>query len=496
MAFTTQTFLFFFFPICMLVYYAAIAAEKIKPFSVFLKRIRLADLSLIAMGMIFYAWACFDDVLRLFVYILAVYAAGVWIYKTRVEGLFLTLRGENGKEKKIRLSVPVLLLCVSVLLFVLAEYKYGAAFVRIWNFIFRAELTATSVAAPLGISFLTFSAISYLADIAEGKAKAGSLIDCMLYLSFFPKVISGPIVLWRDFDGGGERKIDLEGISQGALRIMSGFAKKLIIADTFGALISSATASAIDTPTALGFALLYMLQIYYDFSGYSDIAIGLSSMLGFRLRENFDYPYLSCSVTEFWRRWHISLGTWFREYVYIPLGGNRRGKKRQILNILIVFLLTGLWHGVGFAFVAWGLIHGVCNAAERWMSNKAFYQKTPRFVKWFVTMTVLFFSWQLFRTGSITETKDYILLMLGVRKMENIPYTWQYYFDKRIVFLLIVSLLGATLLGLPRVRFLRERAENTKVGYIGKQLALLALFAISVLFMVNSTYNPFLYFQF
>lgn len=496
MAFTTQTFLFFFFPICMLVYYAAAFAEKQKFFHSFFKKIRLTDIALIGIGMVFYAWACFDDVLRLLVYIFAVYVAGVWIAKTRGEGSYLSIHTEENGEKRVGISALLLFLFVSVLVFILAKYKYASSFLKIWNFLFKTDVSSSSVMVPLGLSFLTFSAISYLADIARGKAEAGSLIDCMLYLSFFPKVISGPIVLWQDFEGMGERRIDLENISYGILRMMSGFAKKLIIADTFGALISSATANAIDTLTALGISLLYMLQIYYDFSGYSDIALGLSAILGYRFKENFDYPYLSSSITEFWRRWHISLGTWFREYVYIPLGGNKKGKRKQILNILIVFFLTGIWHGVGYAFVAWGLIHGACNAAERWMSNKTFYQKTPRLVKWLVTMTILFFSWQLFRIGSISETKDYILLAIGLRHMENIPYTWQYYFDKRIVLLVIVAVLGATLFGLPRVRSLRERAESTRVGYIGKQLALLALFAISVLFMVNSTYNPFLYFQF
>lgn len=501
MLFTTQTFLFFFLPACLLFYYLAYVLEKRGRLAAFFTRCRVTDLVLIAFGAGFYAWACVDDAVRFFVYIVCVYIGGLILARLGKDGyaLLLTKDTEEGirKEKKVGISLLALFLMLALALFVLIRYKYSEPFSKLFHFFLGSAGGGSGLAAPLGISFITFSTVSYLVDIYKGKAKAGNLLDCALYLSFFPKVISGPIVLWRDFDGQSREKVvTLGGVSDGVSRLMLGFAKKLILADTFGALIATATASSIDTPTVLFVSLLYMLQIYFDFSGYSDIAIGISSMLGFCMKENFDFPYLSCSVTEFWRRWHISLGTWFREYVYIPLGGNRKGKWRTVLNILIVFFLTGLWHGVGYAFLLWGLIHGVCNAAEKLLADNTFYQKTPRAVKWILTMLVLFFSWQLFRLGSITETKNWVLLMLGVHKMENIPYTWRYYMDTRMIVLTVVALLGAAIPGFSRVRAAREKIVATPVGYAVTRLLLAALFAVSILFMVNSTYHPFLYFQF
>ena len=348
----------------------------------------------------------------------------------------------------------------------------------------------------MGISFITFSAISYLADIYMGKDKAGNLIDCVLYLVFFPKVVSGPIILWRDFSKQiPTRQISLNSITNGVNRIMIGFAKKLIFADTFGACIASA-ASAIDVPTAWGIALLYMIQIYYDFSGYSDIAIGLASMLGYTFYDNFNFPYLSLSITEFWRRWHISLGTWFREYIYFPLGGSRRGKKRAIANVAIVFILTGIWHGAGWTYMLWGAINGICNIVEKLVSDKTWYQKTPKIVKWFGTMGVTFFCWELFRFNDMSACTQWFKIMFGLTRFTDISHTWQYYFDLRMIVLVMVAIIGATVFGLPKIQAIYHRSIQKPCVFLIHQIVIIALFVIAILFMVNSTYSPFIYFQY
>lgn len=243
-----------------------------------------------------------------------------------------------------------------------------------------------SLVAPLGISFLTFSAISYIVDIYRGNATSGSLIDCMLFLSFFPKIISGPIILWKDFQAQINNisisfNMNIEGIN----RIMIGFAKKVILADSFGVCLNLISLTNVDRITAIGGVFLYMLQIYYDFSGYSDIAIGISYLLGFKVKENFNFPYRSISISEFWRRWHISLGTWFREYIYIPLGGSHGSLNKTLRNLAIVFALTGIWHGAGFNYILWGGINAIFAIAERLFRNNTYYIKTPKIIKYVIT---------------------------------------------------------------------------------------------------------------
>ncbi len=281
-------------------------------------------------------------------------------------------------------------------------------------FSFGHSGSKASVVAPIGISFITFSAISYLADIRRGDADCKSLIDCALYLCFFPKVISGPIVLWKDFSPQcGAKKLTLDKAFEGVERIMTGFAKKLIIADTFGACIAKTAAAAIDVPTAWGVNLLFMFQLYFDFSGYSDIAVGLGKLLGYEMKENFNFPYLSTSITDFWRRWHISLGTWFKEYIYIPLGGSRKGKARTVINLAAVFLLTGLWHGASWTFVLWGLINGLFRILEKLAENSGLYKAIPSVVKWLVTTVIVYFCWIVFRFTDLKELSDWFGLMFS-----------------------------------------------------------------------------------
>lgn len=498
MAFTTQTFIFVFFPICILLYYLCELLQAKAHFSEYLTRSRLRDLCLIGISACFYMWACFDDIVLFAVYIIVIYFLGrsveqVW---EKNFSMIVACKDQPENTRYISLAALFLLLSVAIPVYILIHFKYTTLITTVWNFLFKDAIPLKSYLAPLGISFITFSAISYLADIYKGKAGAGNVLDCALYLLFFPKVVSGPIVLWRDFAGQiADRKISLDLVCAGANRIMTGFAKKLILADTFGACIASASGS-IDVPTAWGLSLLYMLQIYFDFSGYSDIAIGLSNMLGFNFQENFNFPYLSLSITEFWRRWHISLGTWFREYIYFPLGGSKKGRKRAIINVAIVFILTGIWHGAGWTYMLWGIINGICNIAEKLISDKVWYKKTPNAVKWICTMGVTFFCWQLFRFDDITSCIQWLKIMFGQADFANIPYTWQYYFDLRIIVLMFIAVIGATLFGLPKIQSLYQRVIQKAYGYAVYQLIIIVLFVVSILFMVNATYSPFIYFQY
>lgn len=479
MLFTTQIFLFVFLPVCLAAYYLTLLLQRTRLGS-FLRRVRAADLVLVAAGCGFYLWACFDDLFRFLAYI-----AVVWLIGRGIE-----------RQKSARAAKGFLIAGVGFALFVLVAFSYRETATGLWNFFFKASLPESSAAAPLGLSFITFSAISYLADIQSGRAGAGNLLDCALYLTFFPKVVSGPIVLWRDFrESIAERRISLAGISDGASRVMIGFAKKLILADTFGAALA-AMSEAVDLPTAWFAGLLYMLQIYFDFSGYSDIAIGLSGMLGFSMKENFNFPYLSRSITEFWRRWHISLGTWFREYVYIPLGGSRRGTRRTAINVMIVFLLTGVWHGAGWGYLLWGLGNGLCNVVEKRIGGTKLYQKTPGFFKWLFTMLVTFFGWEIFRFGSLRDALRFAAVQFGLKRFAEIPYTWRYYLDARIVVFALIGIFFATVWGLPKVQAGYRRFAATKGGYLVRQLAVVLLFLLSILFLVNSKYSPFLYFQY
>ena len=498
MAFTTQIFIFVFLPVCIIIYYLVALLQYKGIAASFLRKCRAMDLALIGISCVFYMWACFDDVFRFLIYILIVYLLGLLIQRKGEKdcGIALVKRDSDENKRFISLSFIILIAAIAFVTFVLIHFKYTTLLASVWNFLFKDNMVGKSIVAPLGISFITFSAISYLADIYMGKAKAGNFIDCVLYLSFFPKVVSGPIVLWRDFKGQIEdRKISLQLVSDGISRIMIGFAKKLILADTFGACIASMS-EAIDVTTAFGIALLYMLQIYYDFSGYSDIAIGLSNMLGFSFKENFNFPYLSCSITEFWRRWHISLGTWFREYIYFPLGGSRVSKTRTIVNIGVVFLLTGIWHGAGWTYMLWGIINGLCNIIEKLLADNKLYQKTPKVIKWLLTMIVTYFCWELFRFSNFDDCKEWFTVMFGQKQFNNIPYGWQYYFDTQMITLMITGILGATLFGMPKVQAAYERVVKTKLGYLMQQIVFIILFIIALMFMVNAKYSPFIYFQY
>ncbi len=303
MGFTTQIFIFVFLPLYLAAYYGALALERLGRFGRQLEKLGLHDWVLIAASLSFYGWSCFDGMFRLLLYMLLVYMFGLVIGKTWNSDPAILSQNESVTFQKDPVQKAVTFFLVMIIVFFLVYSKYWPQVVAIWNWLFVTQVPVRSITAPLAISFLTFSSVSYLVDISRGRAASGSLRECMLYLSFFPKLISGPTVLWKDFHGQiPERKVKLDALAQGITRIMAGFAKKVLIADTLGACIVKIPETMIDSPTAWISAFLYMLQIYYDFAGYSDIAIGLAKLFGFEIKENFHFPYCSTSIGEFWRR--------------------------------------------------------------------------------------------------------------------------------------------------------------------------------------------------
>ncbi|MFR8226463.1 MAG: MBOAT family O-acyltransferase [Lachnospirales bacterium] len=461
MLFSSQVFLWFFLPLVFLLYFAA-------------PGLKIKNTILLLFSLFFYAWGEPRYIVLMLVSICLNYLFGLAI--------------EKAGEKK-RLRTGLLWLCVAVNLGLLGYFKYFNFFLQIGNRLFGKEVLAyRDIALPIGISFYTFQAMSYVVDVWRGENKAQkNLWNLALYISFFPQLIAGPIVKYHDIEQQlTVRKTDLSGFCYGIKRFCYGLGKKVIISNSMALAadqIYGLPFEHIGTALAWWGVGLYTLQIYFDFSGYSDMAIGLGRMFGFRFMENFNYPYLSRSVTEFWRRWHISLSTWFREYVYIPLGGNRKGRYRTYLNLFLVFCLTGLWHGASLNFVFWGIYYGILIVLERMTGKKP---------GWLGTMFLVVIGWLMFRVTSMRG----ILILL---KNMFIPcaglYPVSLYVTKKTV---VLAAAGILLCG-PLQAFvpqLKERLyDEDKIGILDI-LAMAGIFGYSMLLLISSTYNPFIYFRF
>ncbi|MEG1126861.1 MAG: MBOAT family O-acyltransferase, partial [Oscillospiraceae bacterium] len=352
---------------------------------------------------------------------------------------------------------------------------------------------------PIGISFYTFQAMSYILDLYKGEIKVQkSWFSLALYISFFPQLIAGPIVQYSDVQTAlHSRTITARDTSYGIKRFIYGLAKKVILANAFAAAADEIFGLAPDnfgTALAWSGAILYSLQIYYDFSGYSDMAIGLGSMFGFTFPENFNYPYISASVTEFWRRWHISLSSWFKKYVYIPLGGNRKGTRRTLINLFIVFLLTGLWHGANWQFVAWGAYYGVLLIIERVFLRKVLENKYLKYFSNIYTLLAIIVGWVIFRAPGLKAGISTVL-KLFIPTSGNSAYPVSRYIDARLMFLIIVGVLGCGIVQsiFPKFKVLLYNKERI---YLVECIFELALLFICVMLLVSNTYNPFIYFRF
>ncbi|WP_020604327.1 MBOAT family O-acyltransferase [Spirosoma spitsbergense] len=373
--------------------------------------------------------------------------------------------------------------------------------------LFKVDTTVFSaIALPIGISFYTFQGISYTLDIYWGRIRANrSFIEFGAYVAMFPHQIAGPIVRYADIAPElAQRTVTLEKFGIGAERFIIGLAKKLLLANTFAAVadtVFNANPATYPAETAWLGAVAYSLQIYFDFSGYSDMAIGLGKMVGFDFKENFNYPYSARSIQDFWRRWHISLSTWFRDYVYIPLGGNRVGRVRTYVNLFIVFFVTGLWHGASWSFIVWGLYHGAFLALERAGLSKWLGRVWPLFSHLY-TLLIVLVGWVFFRADNLSSAIDYLQKMAGMGKVTQTILPLSYFTTVELGLTLLLGIIFS----MPAYHFLhrlRARIEPAFVNSITPYVlstvyivGLFGLFIVSVMYMAANTYNPFIYFRF
>ena len=471
MVFSSIPFLFFFLPLCLLLYYAV-------PFS-------MKNGILLVFSLIFYAWG--EPI-----YIL------LMLFATLVDYTNGLLMERFGTTKITR----TLFLCSSIVvnLSVLAFFKYADFLIITMNGLFGTKFSTLGLGLPVGISFFTFQTMSYIIDLYRKEVETEhNYFTYLTYVSMFPQLVAGPIVRFSDINAELHKRTLLRSeIEAGLLRFMQGLFKKVLIANQVGALweeLRIIEASQISVTMAWIGAVCFTLQLYFDFSAYSDMAIGMGWMLGFHFNENFNYPLSSISVTDFWRRWHISLSTWFRDYVYIPLGGNRKGVLKQLRNMAVVWFLTGLWHGAAWNFVLWGIYYGILLAFEKFLWGKGL-AKLPKLVQHLYALLIVVFGFVIFTFDDMAALRTYLTSMLG---MAGNPL-----FDTEVFWYLGnygVVLIASCILAFPVYPWLKAKIScmGTAVTTITSALSMLgymALFLLATAYLVNDTYNPFLYFRF
>lgn len=469
MVYSSAVFLLLFLPMVLLIYYAVPD--------------RLRNPVLLVASLIFYAWG--EPI-----YILIMLFSTVFDYGN---GLLLERLDASGKSDKRKY---VLLLSVVVNLGLLCFFKYTDFVIGSVNSLTNAGLSLLHIALPVGISFYTFQTLSYTIDVYRREVKAQrNILDFGMYICMFPQLIAGPIVKYRDIEGQmNHRVINADCACSGIFRFVIGLGKKVLLANSLGVVWDEI--SALDgrqaALTSLIGAAAYMLQIYFDFSGYSDMAIGIGQMLGFDFLENFDYPYESRSITEFWRRWHISLGTWLREYLYIPLGGNRRGLPRQIFNLFVVWTLTGLWHGAGWNFVVWGLYFFTLLVLEKLFLLESL-KKLPDFLARIYTLLAVLVSWVIFASDDLSHAMMYLRALFGANGFVNAASL--YYLREHFLIIAIGALLSVSAVKRLCGRLLGQMS-NDKLVFGMKAAFAAAVYGVSLVMVINSSYNPFLYFRF
>ena len=468
MVFNSVIFIFCFLPIFLLIYYFVPA--------------RARNPVLFAGSLFFYAWG---DPTYL---VLMLFSSFFNYYMGKELG---KITDEDPSRKRN------LIFAVVINLLILGFFKYWGFLLDTVSGVTGLKLTYPQLALPIGLSFYTFKNLSYILDIYMGKTEpCKGFFPYAVYSTMFPHMTAGPIVRYTDISESiSRRSINTTRLGAGAELFIKGLSKKVLLADNLSALYTtlqaSGTTSFVGTWLAIG---AYTLELYFDFSGYSDMAIGLGRFFGFHFQENFRFPYSSLSVSEFWRRWHISLGSWFREYLYFPLGGSRKGN--VYLNLFVVFLITGIWHGSSLIYWFWGIAHGLCVMIERYISNKKWYSRIPKVIKWFFTFFVVSMGWIVFQTGSFTDFKGYIKDLLGLNP-QPLTYHFAYFLSNRVLFLIFICAVCLVLLGRKGVQEkLKKWNETSKVFQAVKYVGLCVLFALSLMGVVSSTYSPFIYFQF
>lgn len=458
MVFSSITFLFYFLPIVLAIYY--LVPNKWK------------NIILLISSFIFYFYGEPKYVLLMLFSIICTYIFGLLINKYKKHSkLFLTL-----------------FICISVGL--LIYFKYINFIIQNINLWLNNKIDLIHVALPIGISFYTFQMISYIVDVYRGQAKVQkNILKLAMYVSLFPQLIAGPIVRYKAIEEQLEKRdYTMEKFAQGTRRFIIGLGKKVLIANVLGELTTTFNAS---NDTSILFYWLYaisvMLQIYFDFSGYSDMAIGLGKMFGFEFLENFNYPYIATSITDFWRRWHISLSSWFRDYIYIPLGGNRVSKAKWIRNIMIVWMLTGLWHGAEWNFIFWGLYFGILLIIEKLFLEK-YLKKLPKIISRIYTLLLVMISFIIFNGNNILQN---IGGLVGIGGVPAISQESIYYLKSYFV-VIIIGIIGAT----PILKNIASSDKIHKLINVLEPIFLLLILLISTSYIVDGSFNPFLYFRF
>lgn len=473
MIFSSLLFLFRFLPVVLILYYAVPA--------------RFRNLVLLLVSLVFYAWGEPVYVLLMLVSILI-----SWL-----GGYFVSYYKERGNERKAKL---VLLAAVAAGLGLLGYFKYADFAIRSVNALTGAGIPLLELALPIGISFYTFQTISYVIDVYRGSARVQkSILSYGAYVSMFPQLIAGPIVQYKTIDEQLRcRHENSQEFAMGAQRFVVGLGKKVLLANNAGLLwdyIRVMQPEKLPAVMAWIGILAYTFQIYFDFSAYSDMAIGLGHMFGFSFLENFRYPYESRSVSEFWRRWHISLGTWFKEYVYIPLGGSRRGRRRMILSTAAVWALTGIWHGADWNFVLWGVYYGILLLLEKFFLQK-YLDRLPGWLQHVYCMLLVMFGWYIFAFTDVTGGIGYLKAMFGLTGAGLVGGETGYILYNYLA-LLVVLVIGCTRFPVRGALWLKEKlSEHETVLICLESLFMIGVFLLSVAYLVDASYNPFLYFRF
>ena len=463
MLFTSISFLYYFLPIVIILYF--IVPKKFKNFILFLSSIFF-------------------------------YFCGEPIYTFLMIGeIFIAYVGARYLEKHRKKSILVSLLAIHI--GALGLFKYSDFTINNINQIFGSKIPLLKLALPIGISFYTFQIISYVADVYRGKVKAQkSFLKLATYVSLFPQLIAGPIVRYETIEKElDSRTSNFENFAYGVRRFVIGLGKKVLIANMLGELCD--VFSTTNEKSILFywiFAISYSLQIYFDFSAYSDMAIGLGRMFGFHFLENFNYPYISKSITEFWRRWHMSLSSWFRDYVYIPLGGNRKETIILVRNIFIVWALTGIWHGANWTFVIWGLMFGIMLIIEKLFFTKHL-EKMPSILQRIYVLFIVMISFIIFNANSIGEAWNNIIGLFGANGESLINASTVYYLKSYLV-VLVIAIIGSTPFLKNIIEKLKTKTNANKIINLLEPIAMASILIIVTAYLVDNSYNPFLYFRF
>lgn len=471
MVFSSLVFIFIFLPVTLILYY--LSSDKFK------------NTTLLFVSLLFYAWGEPKYVFLMIGSIITNYIFGIKI------------TSNNNRENKFWLIISVIF-NISLLII----FKYSNFLVDSINALFNTNLNILEVSLPLGISFFTFQTMSYVIDVYRNEAKVQeNIFDLALYISLFPQLVAGPIVRYQTVDYQiNKRSHTINKFADGIERFIVGLGKKVIFSNQLGLIADNVFASQVTNLSTLEAWLgiiCYTLQIYFDFSGYSDMAVGLGKMFGFDFLENFNYPYISQSVSEFWRRWHISLGSWFRDYVYIPLGGNRVSSIKQYRNLFVVWLLTGIWHGADWSFMIWGLYYGILIAIEKAFLGELL-KKLPKIYRHIYLIFLVMIGWVFFRAENIGQAFEFIKVLSGLSSNKLYDISFINYINE-FGYIIILAIVFVTPI-LPKIKSLirlkHEKLIENDFVYMFKSLSLISLMFIVVVILINSTYNPFLYFRF